>query len=97
MSMTINVYDQSRIFAEFAASVSLSNSGAWFRIVVDGQYISTVCYTSSSPGMNLPVQVKILTDNLTAGEHSVDVQFYRTNGISILLDRSLYITELPSS
>jgi len=95
MSMTVNVKDQSRILAEFATSVSLSNSGVWFRIVVDGQHISNVCYASSSPGMYLPIQVKILTDALAAGQHTVDVQFYRTNGVSTLLDRSLYVTELP--
>jgi len=95
MHITVNTNDQSRILAEFATSVSLSNSGVWFRIVVDGQHISTVCYASSSPGMYMPIQVKILTDALTAGQHMVDVQFYRTNGVTTVLDRCLFVTELP--
>jgi len=95
MSMTINVNDQSRIFAEFATSVALSNSGVWFRIVVDGQYVSTASYASSSPGTYMPIQVKFLTDALTAGQHTVDVQFYRASGTSIALDRCIFVTELP--
>ena len=95
MSMTINVNDQSRIFAEFATSVVLSNSGVWFRIVVDGQYVSTASYASSAPGTYMPIEVKFLTDALTAGQHTVDLQFYRASSVSIVLDRCLFVTELP--
>jgi hypothetical protein len=94
MSLAIDVSDQSRIMAEFFASVTLSNSATWLRIVVDGQQVSTVCYASSIPAMQLPVQVKILTDPLSAGQHTIDVQFYQADGISTMLDRSLYVTEI---
>ena len=97
MRLTIDVNDQSRLLAEFMASVAVSNSAVWFRIVIDGAYISTVCYLSTSPGSNLPVQVKLLTGALSAGQHTIDVQFYRVTGVSKLLDRSLYATELPLS
>jgi Collagen triple helix repeat (20 copies) len=96
MSMTINVNEQSRILAEFATSVYLSNAGANFRIVVDHQYFSTVCYTSSNPPMTLPVQVKILTGALSAGQHIIEVQFYRaSDNYPLLMDRFLMVTELP--
>jgi len=97
MIMTININDQSKILAEFFTSVYLSNSEVWFRIVIDNQYYSTVSYASSITAMNLPVQLKILTGSLSAGEHTIAVQFYRTSGSSTLLrDRLLIVSELPA-
>ena len=95
MTMTINIGDQSRILAEFSTSVYLSNSEFWFRIVIDNQYNSTVAYTSSIPAMNLPIQSRILTGSLSAGEHTISVQFYRVSGSSTLRDRLLMVSELP--
>jgi len=94
MSLAINISNQSRLMAEFVASVSLSNSAVWLRIVVDGQHVSTTCYASSVPSAQLPVQVKILTGPLLAGQHMIDVQFYQADGVSTMLDRSLYVTEI---
>ncbi len=94
MSLAIDINNQSRLMAEFVASVSLSNSAVWLRIVVDGHYVSTTCYALSIPAMQLPVQVKILTAPLLAGQHTIDVQFYQADGISTMLDRSLYVTEI---
>lgn len=96
MRATFNVSDQSRILAELAATISLSNSGIWFRIVVDNQYFSTECRASTSPNMDIPVYVKILTGSLSAGPHTIEVQFYRVNGITTIRDRSIYMTELPA-
>jgi len=96
MRTTLNINDQSRILAEFAATASLSNSGLWFRIVIDNQYDSTVCRVSSSPNMDIPIYVKILTGSLSAGEHVIEVQFYRVSGITTVQDRSVYLTELPA-
>jgi len=97
MSTTINVNGQSRILAEFAASVSLSNSAVWFRIVVDNQYSSTVCRLSSSPNMDLPIYVKILTGSLSAGEHVIEVQFYRVSSTTTVHERAIFMTELPAA
>ena len=94
MSLVIDINNQSRLMAEFVASVSLSNSAVWLRIVVDGHYVSTTCYPLSIPAMQLPVQVKILTAPLLAGQHTIDVQFYQADGVSTMLDRSLYVTEI---
>jgi len=97
MRTTLTIKDQSRILAEFATTASLSNSGIWFRIVIDNQYNSTVCRATTSPNMDLPVYVKILTESLSAGEHVIEVQFYRVNGITTLRDRAIYMTELPAA
>jgi hypothetical protein len=97
MRTTLTINDQSRILAEFATTISLSNSAIWFRIVVDNQYISTVCRASTSPNMDLPIYVKILTGSLSAGQHVIEVEFYRVNGITTVLDRSIYMTELPAA
>ena len=97
MTVTTEVEEGHRILAEFLASVYLSNSEIWFRIVVDGQHVSAVCRASNSPGMYIPIQVTLLTGALSAGQHTVDVQFYRASGVSTLLDRSLYLTELVVS
>ena len=97
MRTTLTINDQSRILAEFATTISLSNSAVWFRIVVDNQYVSTVCRASTSPNMDLPIYVKILTGSLSAGEHVIEVEFYRVNGITTILDRSIYMTELPAA
>jgi len=97
MRLTINVNDQSRILAEFATSVYQSNAAIRFRIVVDNQYVSTTCYAglgTSTPTQYMPVQVKILTGALSAGQHTIDVQFYRVSGLPTLMDRSLFVTEL---
>lgn len=96
MKTTFNVSDQSRILAEFATTVSLSSSGIWFRIGVDNQYFSTECRASTSPNMDIPVYVKILTGSLSAGLHTIEVQFYRVNGITTIRDRSIYLTELAA-
>ena len=99
MTLTIDIQNESRICAEFLSTATFTNSEVWLRIVVDNQHTSTICYIGcfevpSSPTLHLPIQVKILTDTLPAGTHTVDVQFYRFNGFPTLLDRSLYVTEL---
>jgi hypothetical protein len=101
MRMTINVQDQSRIYAEFLSSVNIANlASLWLRIVVDNQFNSTVCkvglLSPSAVNLNLQTQVKILTGALSAGQHTIEVQFLRDDGTPTLMDRSLSVTELAS-
>ena len=96
MRTLFNISDQSRILAEFVTTISLSSSAIWFRIVVDNQYFSTECRASTSPNMDIPIYLKILTDSLSAGQHTIEVQFYRVSGITTIRDRSIYMTELPA-
>ena len=99
MRLTITVNDQSRLLVNFISYVYSNNAATWFRVVVDNQYTSMVCYTgilgSSGPNDYDSVVVQFLTGALSAGEHTIDVQFYRVSGTSTLLDRSLCIVELP--
>ncbi len=98
MTLTIDTSEQSRILAEFSTSVYISNSAINFRVVVDNQFYSTISYSSSNPPMNLPVQVTLLTSALPAGQHTIEVQFYRdSDSYPTLRDRFLMVTELPSA
>lgn len=98
MRLTINTQNQSRIYAEFLGTVSISSGGAIsLRIVVDNQITSTVSHagvSGANVALNLTVQAKILTIALPAGQHTIDVQFLRNSGTPILMERSLYVTEL---
>ncbi len=101
MRMTVNIQDQSRIYAEFTSSVNIANlASVWLRIVVDNQINSTVCkiglLAPSAVNLNLPASVKILTGALSAGQHTIDVQFLRDDGSPILMDRSLSAVEVTS-
>ena len=101
MRITMNVQDQSRIYAEFLSSVFLSDvASVHLRIVVDNQFNSTICKaelpTPSAVDLTLPAQAKIVTDALPAGQHTIDVQFLRVDGTPIILDRSFAVMELAS-
>lgn len=101
MSVSINVQDGSRICAEFLSSVELSTVGAIsMRIVVDNQLNSTVVSAGILSGptvtLTMPIQVKILTDALPGGEHTIEIQFLRDAGTPILMERSIFVTEIAS-
>lgn len=99
MRITINIQNQSRIYAEFLSSVNIASLGSlWIRIVVDNQFNSTICRVGvlgpNSVNMNIPVQVEIVTDALPAGQHTIDVQVLRDSGTLAIMDRSLVVMEL---
>lgn len=101
MSVSINVQDGSRICAEFLSSVELSTAGAIsMRIVIDNQLNSTIINAGILSGptvtMTMPIQVKILTDALPGGEHTIEIQFLRDAGAPILMERSVFVTEIAS-
>ncbi len=97
MSQVISINDKSSINAEFTGSVYLSNSAVWFRIVIDNQHYSTICYAGllgpTAPSLYMPVHLNILISALSAGEHTIEVQFFRVSGLPTLLDRSLTVAE----
>ncbi len=101
MRLTINVQDQSRIYAEFLSSISIPSEGTIsLMIVVDNQFNGTVFNVgiTNVPALTItfPIQAKILTNALSAGEHTIEVQFLRNNGTPLLMERSLYVSELTS-
>jgi len=101
MKLTINVQANSRIFAEFSSTVYLTSPGSiWVRLVVDNVSNSSVVKCSSlapaSGIFNMPGHIEFLTDNLSAGQHTVEVQFLRENGSPAILDRTLTVMEIAA-
>ncbi len=99
MRLRINIQDGSRILAEFLSSVTISSSGTIsLKIIVDNQFSSIVYNAGIQPAVTLtfPIQLKILTDALSAGEHTIEVQFLRNTGTQTLLERALSAMEIAS-
>jgi hypothetical protein len=103
MKLTIDVQNQSRICAEFIGSVSLTSPcSGWFRLTVDNQVYSTSCMAAvgitgyQTVSQYMPIQVKVLTGPLSEGQHTVEVEFLREEGTPVVLERSLFATELAS-
>jgi hypothetical protein len=102
MKLAITIQNQSRISAEFLSYIYTSSAGVVsLRIVVDNHFNSTVCNAGiigapASTYLSIPIQVRILTDALPAGEHTIELQFLREYGTPTLMSRSLCVTELAS-
>ena len=99
MEIVIDIRENSKVFVEFSSSHRLEPPASiWVRIVVDGTYNSSkyVCSTGppASGTYTLPAHVEFLTDLLSAGFHTVNVQFLRQDGSPIILDRTLTATEI---
>jgi len=98
--LTINVQNGSQISVRFLSSATISSSGTIsLKIVVDNQYSSIVYNAGIQPAvtLTLPIQVEILTDALPAGEHTIEVQLLRNTGTQVLLERTLFVSEMTSS
>jgi hypothetical protein len=103
MEITINVQQNSKIFAQFSGSHTLERPATlWIRIVVDNNhnssmYILNVGPSSASGTYKMPGHIEFLTDPLNAGSHTVNVQFMRDGtGSTELLDRTLTLMEIAS-
>ena len=102
MEMTVNVQQNSRIFAQFSGTQALqSPASIWIRITVDNnlnssRYICTLEQPAS--GHTMSGHVEFLTDPLNAGTHRVNVQFWiEEEPLNILiLDRTLTVIEVAS-
>lgn len=99
MTVTIDVQQNSRILIQFSASISLEPpSSLWARIVVDNSLNSTECVTSVGPPsagtFRFPSHIEFLTDTLTSGLHTVNLQLLRENGSPAILDRTLTVIEI---
>lgn len=103
MTITMNVQQNSQIFAQFSGSYTLERpSSLWIRIVVDNNHNSSVCTlyvgpSSASGAYKMPGHIEFLTVPLNAGSHTVNVQFMREGaGSTELLDRTLTVIEIAS-
>jgi len=101
MMITINVQQDSKLYVQFSATISLEPPGSvWVRIVVDNILNSTVSMSSVGPPsagtFKFPSHVEFLTDPMNGGVHSIQVQFLRENGSPIMLDRAVTAMEVMS-
>jgi hypothetical protein len=101
MRITMNIQNQSKIYAKFSSSNSLgAGSSLWLRISVDNQSNSTVSRSRvGSPATQnwiLPCYVEFLTDSLSAGQHTIEVQFMIDSTQVSILGRTLTVMELTA-
>jgi hypothetical protein len=101
MRITMDIQNQSKIYAKFSCSNSLgADSSLWLRISVDNQFNSTVSRSKvGSPADHnwiLPCYVELLTDSLSAGQHTIEIQFMIDSAQVSILGRTLTVMELAS-
>jgi hypothetical protein len=101
MKITINVQQNSKIFAQFSGTHTLEPpESIWVRIVVDNNYNSSTYMCSTGPPASgiykMTGHVEFLTDSLNAGSHTINVQFLRETGSPEMLDRTLTVIEIAS-
>jgi len=101
MKITINVQQNSKIFAQFSSTHTLQPpTSIWVRIVVDNYYNSSIYICSTGPPASgtykMSGHIEFLTNSLNAGWHTINVQFLREVGSPIILDRTLTVIEVAS-
>jgi len=101
MKITISIQQNSKIFVQFSSSHTLSAPASILvRTVVDNSYNSSEYRVSlggpASTIYSIPGHIEFLSGPLSAGQHTVDVQFMRETGLPDILDRTLTVTELTS-
>ncbi len=101
MEITINVQQNSKIFAQFSCTHELEPpTSIWVRIVVDNNYNSTTGICAIGPPAagtyKMTGHIEFLTNSLNAGSHTINVQFLRETGSPEILDRTLTVIEIAS-
>jgi hypothetical protein len=99
MEITINVQQNSEIFAQFSCTHILEPPASiWVRIVVDNLYNSSMYICSTGPPASgiykMSGHIEFLTDSLNAGWHTINIQFLRETGFPNILDRTLTVIEI---
>jgi len=101
MKITINVQQNSKIFAQFSSTHQLEPpESIWIRIVVDNNYNSSryICSTGppASGTYKMTGHIEFLTNSLNAGTHTINVQFLIEAGSPDILDRTITVIEIAS-
>jgi hypothetical protein len=101
MRITMNVQNQSKIYAKFSSSNSFgAESSLSLRISIDNQFNSTLSRTEiGSPATQtwiLPCYIEVLTDPLSDGQHTIEVQFMTNSPLTSILERTLTVLEFAS-
>jgi hypothetical protein len=98
MMLNVDVQQNSMLLIQFSASTSINAASLQIRIVLDGNYSSTISVnsvSSSSAGtVRFPSHIDFLTNPLTSGTHTINVQILRENGSPMILDRTITIMEI---
>jgi hypothetical protein len=102
MKIIIDVQNQSRILAKFSSSLELeSETQLLLRINVDNLFNSAVLKCRIGSPANsiycIPVYLEYLTGPLSAGLHTIEIQFERDSSLPIVLGRTLTVMEILSS
>jgi hypothetical protein len=103
MEIAINVQQNSRIFTQFSGTQTLQPPASiWIRVTVDNNYNSSRYVCSLGPPASgtytMPGHIEFLTDPLSAGTHTINVQFWVEEEPSniLILDRTLTTIEVTS-
>lgn len=101
MSITINIQESSKVMAQFSTTHRLeATASISVRIVADNTYNSSTYVCSigppAAPRIHIPGHVEFLTDTLSAGPHTIEVQFLRASGSPLILDRTLTVIEITA-
>ena len=103
MKITINVQQNSKIFAQFSSTHQLEPPASiWVRIVVDNNYNSSTYVCSVGPPASgtykMTGHIEFLTNSLNAGTHTINVQFWIEEEPPniLILDRTLTVIEIAS-
>ena len=100
MEIVVDVQQDSKIFAQFSSSHNLDPTELIsIRIVVDHVHNSSYYLCSTGlPGSGvyaIPGNIEFLTDSLSAGAHTVSVQFL-VNGSPTILGRTFTVIEMAA-
>jgi len=103
MKITMNVQQNSKIFAKFSGTQTLSPPASiWIRIVVDNTYNSSVYICSLGPPASgtytMTGHVEFLTNSLNSGSHTINAQLWIEDEPPniLILDRTLTVMEIAS-
>jgi hypothetical protein len=101
MEITVNVQENSKIFAQFSSTHTLQPPASiWVRIVVDNNYNSSryICALGppASGTYKMTGHIEYITNSLNAGPHTINVQFLIESGSPDILDRTLTVIEITS-
>lgn len=106
MKIEIDIQQNSRIFAEFSSAHELEPAAQfWMRIVVDNNYNSSRFIYAIGPASSgtyiMTGGMEFLTDPLSAGLHTINVQLWIVESgsstiLNRILDRTLTVIELAS-
>ena len=101
MEISINVQQNSKIFAQFSGTHTIEPPASiWVRIVVDNNYNSSMYICATGPPASgtykMTGHIEFLTNSLDAGPHIINAQFLREFGSPDILDRTLTVIEIAS-